>query len=129
MAVTYNVAVKTARMTATRDHFAGGTMELLSAANQVLAVFQLTEDGGAVVGATWSPDFEEWTVNGTSAAGAGTTATAVRFKTGGGSAHLTGIAVGLPDSSAELKLINTSISNGQPVVISSASITHAPDPA
>lgn len=129
MALTYNVAVKTARMTATRDHFAGGTMELLSAANQVLAAFELVEDGGAVVGATWSPDFEAWTVNGTAAAGVGTVATAARFKTSGGDAHLTGITVGLPDSSAGLKLINTSISNGQPVVISSASITHAPDPA
>lgn len=48
MAVTYATAVKTARMTATRDHFADGTLEILDASNNVLVTFGLSASGGTV---------------------------------------------------------------------------------
>ena len=54
MAVTYNAAVKTSRMTATRDYFANGTLEILTAADAVLATFGLDLAGGTVSGAVWT---------------------------------------------------------------------------
>lgn len=123
MAVVYNVAVKTVRMTATRDYFAGGSLELLSAANQVLAVFTLSGTGGTVSGDTWTLAVTAGTVQGEAAAGAGTTATQARIKNSGGDAHLTGLTVGL--SAADLVMTNTSITSGQDVTLSSGSIQHA----
>lgn len=123
MAVTYNVAVKTARMTATRDYFAGGTLELLSASSQVLAIFTLTSGGGTVSGDTWTLAVAAGTVAGQAAAGAGTTATQARIKNSGGNAHITGLTVGL--SAADLIMTNTSITSGQDVTLSSGSIQHA----
>lgn len=123
MAVIYNVAVKTARMTATRDYFAGGSLELLSAANQVLAVFTLSGTGGTVSGDTWTLAVTAGTVQGEAAAGAGTTATQARIKNSSGDAHLTGLTVGL--SAADLVMTNTSITSGQDVTLSSGSIQHA----
>lgn len=123
MAVVYNVAVKTARMTQTRDYFAGGTLELLSASSQVLAVFDLTSGGGTISGDTWTLAFDAGTVTGEAAAGVGTTATAARLKTSGGDAHLTGLTVGL--SGSDVNMTNTSITTGQDVTMNSASIQHA----
>lgn len=125
MAVIYNVAVKTARMTATRDYFAGGSLELLSASSQVLAIFNLTSGGGTVSGDTWTLAVTASTVAGQAAAGAGTTATQARIKNSGGNAHITGLTVGLSDSAADLKMTNTSITTGQDVTLSSGSIQHA----
>lgn len=123
MAVTYNVAVKTARMNATRTHFQNGKLELLSAADQVLAVFDLAASGGSVSGAVWTLAFVSPEVQGEAAAGVGTTATKARIKNSAGNAHLTGLTVGT--SAADIVLNNTSISDGQEVEMTSATITHA----
>ncbi|PWE57667.1 hypothetical protein DEM27_00185 [Metarhizobium album] len=125
----YDTTVKTARMTATRDSVANGTLEILSAANVVLATFGLDADGGSVSGDVWSLELDAATVAGEDAAGAGTTATKGRIKNSGGTVRVTGLTVGDPASSADIKLINTSISDGQDVTINSAQIQHAPDPA
>lgn len=45
MAVTYNTAVKTTRMTATRDYFANGTLEIQTSGDAVLATFGLSASG------------------------------------------------------------------------------------
>ena len=48
MPVSYTTAIKTARMTATRDYHANGTVEILTAADAVLATFGLDAAGGTV---------------------------------------------------------------------------------
>ena len=119
MAVTYNTAVKTTRMTATRDYFANGTLELQTSGDAVLATFGLSADGGSIAGAVWTLAFDASPVT---ASGTGTAAKAV-IKTSGGSAHLTGLTVGT--SGADIVLDNTNINSGQSVSLSSATITHA----
>lgn len=123
MAVTYNVAVKTDRITATRDYFANGTLELLAANDAVLAVFGLSATGGTVSGDTWTLVFDASTVSGLAAAGSGTDCTKAQIKTSGGSAHLTGLTVGL--SGADIILDNVNIAEGQDVTLTSATIQHA----
>ncbi len=119
MAVTYNVAVKTSRMTATRDYFANGTLEIQTSGDAVLATFGLSASGGTIAGAVWTLAFDASPVT---ASGTGTAAKAV-IKTSGGSGHLTGLTVGT--SGADIVLDNTSINSGQSVSLSSATITHA----
>jgi hypothetical protein len=119
MPVTYTNAVKTPRMTATRDHFASGTLEIQTAADAVLATYALTVAGGSVTGDTWTLAFDASTV---AATGAGTAAKAV-VKNSGGTANLTGLTVGT--SGADINLDNTSIAVDQNVTLSSATIQHA----
>jgi hypothetical protein len=119
MPVTYTNAVKTPRMTATRDHFVSGTLEIQTSGDAVLATFTLTNPGGTISGAVWTLAFAASTVT---ASGAGTAAKAV-LKTSGGTANLTGLTVGT--SGSDINLNNTSITAGQSVTISAATITHA----
>jgi hypothetical protein len=120
MAVTYAAAVKTARMTATRDHFADGTLEIGTAGMaSVLATFGLSATGGSVSGSVWTLAFDASTV----AASATGVAAAAQIKNSGGTANLTGLTVGT--SGSDINLDNTSINSGQNVTLSSATITHA----
>lgn len=129
MPVIYDAAVKTARMNAVRTSVADGALELLSNANQVLASFGLAADAGAVAGDTWTLALDANTVNGLVAAGAGTNATKARIKDGGGTVRVSGLTVGAVGSGAQLEMLNTSISSGQPVTLNAATIKHAPDAA
>lgn len=119
MAVTYNVAVKEDRMTATRDYFADGTLEIMTSADAVLVTFGLSSGGGSVSGDTWTLAFDADTV---AATGTGTAAKA-QIKDSNGDAHLTGLTVGT--SASDIILDNTSINTGQDVTMSSATIQHA----
>lgn len=119
MAVTYATAVKTARITATRDHFANGTLEILTSADAVLATFGLSATGGTISGGTWTLAFDASTVTAT---GTGTAAKA-QIKTAGATANLTGLTVGT--SGADINLDSVSITTGQSVTLSSATIAHA----
>ena len=120
MAVTYATAVKTARMTATRDHFASGTLEIGTAGMAaVLATFTLSASGGTIANDVWTLAF----ANGTVTASAAGMAAAARIKNSGGTANLTGLTVGT--SGSDINLNNTSIANGQSVTLTSATITHA----
>jgi hypothetical protein len=125
MAVTYATAVKTARITATRDHFANGTLEILAANDTVLAIFGLSATGGSISGAVWTLAFDASPVAGEAGAGAGTDATKAQIKTSGASANLTGLTVGLVGSGADIELDNVNIASGQNVGLSSGTITHA----
>lgn len=121
MAVNYAIAVKTDRMTATRDHFANGTLEIGTAGmGTVLATFGLSASGGTVSGDTWTLTFDASTVAG-SAAG---DALEARVVNASAANNLTGLTVGL--SGTDIILDNTSIANGQNVTLSSAAIQHAP---
>ena len=120
MAVTYDASVKTARITATRDAVANGTLEIGTASMaSVLATFGLSATSGTVSGSVWTLAFDAGTV----AAGASGTAAAARIKDSGGTARITGLTVGT--SGSDINLDNTSINSGQNVTLSSATITHA----
>lgn len=129
MPVIYDAAIKTARMNAVRTLVADGALELLSNANQVLASFGLAGDAGAVAGDTWTLALDGETVNGAAAAGAGTNAVKARVKDVGGTVRISGLTVGAVGSGAQLEMLNTSISSGQPVTLNEATIKHAPDAA
>lgn len=119
MAVTYNVAVRTSRLNATRTYFQGGTLEIQTSTGTPIAVFTLTSTGGSVTGNVWTLAFNASTV----AAGASGTAAQAVVKTSGGAAHLTGLTVGT--SGSDITIDNTSINSGQNVTLSSATIQHA----
>ena len=122
MAVTYNVAVKTARMTATRDYFADGTLEIGTAGmGAVLATFGLSAGGGSISGDTWTIAVDAATVV---ASGTGTAA-AARFKNNGGSSHLTGLTVTLTGGGGDLTLDNTSLVSGQNATFTGGTLQHA----
>lgn len=118
MAVTYNAAVKTARITATRDHFANGTLEIRGSTT-VLATFGLDADGGDISGDTWTLVFDAATV---AATAAGEADNAI-IKTSGGDAHLTGLTVGT--SGTDIILDNVNIADGQNVTLTGATVQHA----
>lgn len=119
MGVTYAAAAKTARMTATKDHFANGTLVIMTAADAVLATFTLTAAAGSVATDTWTLGFVAATV---SAGGTGT-ATKAEIRTSGAAANITGLTVGT--AATDIILDNTSIASGQNVTLSSAAIQHA----
>lgn len=125
MAVTYNAAVKTDRITATRDYFANGTLEIQAADNTVLAIFGLSATGGTIAGDTWTLVFDAGTVTGEAGAGTGKVATKAQIKDSVGNAHLTGLTVGLTSSGSDVELDNVNIADGQNVTLSSATIQHA----
>lgn len=119
MAVTYNVAVKTARMTETRDYFADGTLEIQTSGDAVLATFALTAGGGSITTDTWTLAFDASTVE----ASAGGTAAKAVIKNSAAAAHLTGLTVGT--SASDIILDSVSFTSGQDVTLSSATIQHA----
>ena len=121
MAVNYSNAVKSARMTATRDHFANGTLEILTSGDALLVTFGLSADGGTITGSgtEWTLAFDASTV---AAAGTGVAAKA-QIKNASATAGLTGLTVG--EGTGDIQLDNTDINNGQSVSLSSAKITHA----
>ena len=120
MAVTYNTAVKTSRMTATMTYFSNGTIEILTAADGVLVTFGLGAPAGSVTGNVWTLTPLD---AGTVAATAAGTANKAQIKNSGGSAHITGLTVGT--SGTDVILDNLVIANGQNVTLSTATITHA----
>lgn len=122
MAVTYNNALRSARMNAVIEHIDAGT----GAANLIitdgsatlvtipLADPSFTESGGVI------------TMQGVPRSGDATatgTATAARIEAGGGTAVVTGLTVGT--SGAEINLNSVAISSGQTVTLNSGTITHA----
>lgn len=119
MAVTYTTAMKTDRMTATRDLVADGTLEILTAADAVLVTFGLSVAGGTVTGDTWTLTFDASTV----AATATGTAAKAQVKDSVGTAQITGLTVG--EGTGDVSLDNTDINNGQNVELTSATIQHA----
>jgi hypothetical protein len=128
----YDTTVKTARMTATRDVFAGGDVQLLAANDDVLLTAPLSAAGGTVSGATWTFQFgaeSDATITVTaSGGGTGTAATKARMRDSGGTVRLTGITVGLAGSGAGVIVGNTSIATGQSVTVGPGELNHAPDP-
>lgn len=126
-APTYSTAMKEDRMEATRDLVADGTLEVQDVGNNALVTYALTLTGGTVLGAVWTLAFDNNTVAGAAAAGAGTTADHGVIKDSGGTTQISSLSVGTADTA--IIIDNTSIAEGQNVTISSAIITHSADPA
>lgn len=118
MPVTYSVGAKNARMTATRDACANGTLELTTGADAVLASIGLSTAGGTVTGGVWTLTFDGPVV----ASAAGTAALA-RIRNNAGTVIVSGLTVGT--SGAEVTLDNATFAAGQQVTINAFTITHA----
>jgi hypothetical protein len=97
--VIYDIGAKTARMTATRNHFAGGSLEILDAKGTVLARIPISREGGTVARDKWTIQFDGSAGNPPLGIALGSAKTA-RIKTSSGSSDLTGLTVGMRDSKA-----------------------------
>lgn len=126
MAVNYSTALKTTRMQAVADAIDGdvgaGTLEICSAAYaSVLAVLTLADPCGTVSGAVLTfdttPAIEDASANATG------TAAIARIKDNSGDIIVQGLTVGT--SGTDIILTSTSITAGQLVQITSATITHS----
>ncbi len=128
MAVTYTTAVKTSRMTATRDAIDGGgaagRIEIgTTSMASILATITLGYSGattGTISGAVLT--LAGFPRSDTSADNTGTAA-AARIRTSAATDVVTGLTVGT--SGTDVVLDSTSITAGQTVTLSSATITHA----
>lgn len=126
MPVTYSVGAKNARMTATRDACADGTLEILTSADAVLASIGLSTAGGTVTGGVWTLTFD-----GSVTATAAGTAAKARIKNSAGTVTVSGLGVAMPPPSGQsqapdtVTLDNTSIATGQVVSLGAFTITHA----
>lgn len=122
MSVTYSTALKNTRMNAVVSAIdAGsshGTIEICSAAYAaVLAAVPLSDPCGSVSGGVLT-----FTMPQTVAAAASGTAAIARMKDSDGNVVVSGLTVGL--SGADIVLDSLSITAGQTVGISSATLTH-----
>lgn len=120
MPMTYSTGAKNARMTATRDACADGTLEILTSADAVLASIGLSTAGGTVTGGVWTLTFD-----GAATATAAGTAAKARIKNSAGTVAVDGLTVSATGGSGDVKLDNTAIASGQSVSPGSFTITHA----
>ncbi len=126
MPVTYSVGAKNARMTATRDACADGTLEILTSADAVLASIGLSTAGGTVTGGVWTLTFD-----GSATATAAGTAAKARIKNSAGTVVVSGLGVAMPPPAGQsqaadtVTLDNTSIASGQTIALGTVTITHA----
>lgn len=115
---------KTAMVTAYRDTCADGTLEILSSADVVIAIFGLSASGGTISGSTWNFAYDaSGATTGLPAAGSATQAAKARIKRVAGSVEVSGMTVTLPGGGGSVQLNNVWISNGQDVGLSSGSLS------
>lgn len=120
----YDNVIKAARLNATRNELVNGTLELLSAADDVLVVYTLDATAGSVTTDTWTLTFVSTSATGTAAAGAGTDATKAQIKNSGGTIRVTDLSVGT--AAADIILDNPNIAESQTVNITgAATVVHA----
>lgn len=103
MAVIYTSALRTTRMTATRDACAGGALQLHDAGGNVLSSHTLSSSGGTVADGIWTLAFAD----ATAAATASGTATAARIRSSS----------------------NADVATGWPAIMARVAASDAPDRA
>lgn len=123
MPIIYDETTKNDRMTAVRDRAAGGDLQVMDAADVVLATFPLTAQAGAVATATWTMEFVDLTV---AAITAGEVAKA-RIRDSGGVVRVSGLTAGT--AGTDVIVNNTTVVQGQNVTVTAGHLNHAPDPA
>lgn len=124
MAVTYETAVKTARMQAVVTQIDEGTgagkLKIRDGSNNILATFTLADPCGTVSGAVltfaFDPDIS-------ATAGATGTATNAIITDSDDETKISGLTVGV--GTGDIQLDSTSITSGQTVTITAGTITHA----
>lgn len=126
----YDNVIKSARLNATRGELLNGTLEIMSAADAVLAVFTLSATAGTVTTDTWTLAFTSTASVGTAAAGAGTNATKARIKNSGAVVRVTdlsvGVATGVPETEPDITIDNANIAESQAVnIVGAATVVHA----
>lgn len=123
MAVTYTTAVKNARLSAVVSQIGStGVLEIgTTGMATVLATIALDATAGTASGGVLT--FSGFPKSDASADATGTAAAARIRTASGGTDIVTGLSVGT--SGSDINLNSTSISAGQTVTISSATITHA----
>lgn len=127
MAFTYNTAVQSARMTAVRDAIdagaGAGKLEIGTAGmGTVLATITLGDPSGTVTNGVLT--LSGFPRSDTSADNTGTAA-AARIRDSNNTDIITGLTVTLAGNGGDIILDSLSITAGQTVTISSATITHA----
>lgn len=124
MAVTYETAVKTARMQAVVTQIDEGTgagkLKIRDGSNNILATFTLADPCGTVSGAVLTFDFDP---DISATAGATGTATNAIITDSDDETKISGLTVGV--GTGDIQLDSTSITNGQTVTITAGTITHA----
>lgn len=104
--MSYGIETKTARMAATRDQANGGFIDLLTGAGAVLATFPLDNPCGTVAADVWTITGFPKTVAATAASTSLAPVATARVRAAGGAIVKSGLAVGLPASSAPVKIDN-----------------------
>ena len=124
MAVTYSTAAKTARMSAVIGEIDGGAgagkLVIRTSGNSVLATITLTDPCGTASAGVLTFDFDP-DISAT-ATGTGTAANAI-ITDSNDVTVISGLTVGT--SGSDINLDSTSITTGQTVTITAATITHA----
>ena len=124
MAVTYETAVKTARMQAVVTQIDEGTgagkLKIRDGSNNILATFTLADPCGTVSGAVLTFDFDP---DISATAGANGTATNAIITDSDDETKISGLTVGV--GTGDIQLDSTSITSGQTVTITAGTITHA----
>lgn len=119
MAVNLDNTTKDAVMTAIRNVVPSGTLEIGTAGmGSVLATFTLSALGGSTASQVWTLDFAASPVT----ASATGVAAAAQIKNSGGTVRISGLTVGT--SGTDIVLDSTSITSGQDVDLTAATITH-----
>lgn len=123
MAVTYTIAVKNARLTAVVTQIgATGVLEIgTTGMASILATIALNSTAGTAASGVLT--FSGFPKSDTSADNTGTAAAARIRTASGGTDIVTGLTVGT--SASDINLDSVSITAGQTVTITSATITHA----
>ena len=124
MTVTYTTAVKTARMNAVKDQIDGGTgagkLKIRNSSDTILATITLSDPCGTVTNGVLT--FSGTPLSDTSADASGTAANAI-ITDSSDTTVISGLTVGT--SGSDIILDSVSITAGQTVTITAATITHA----
>lgn len=124
MAVTYSTAAKTARLTAVINEIdagvGAGKLKIRDSGNVVLATITLTDPSGTASAGVLTFDFDPDIS--TTASATGTAANAI-ITDSADVTVISGLTVGT--SGSDINLDSTSITTGQTVTITTATITHA----
>lgn len=124
MAVTYNTTLKNTRMTDVVTAIGtGGYLNIYTTGlGTLLASIALSNPAGTVSGGVLTFSGTPLTESSANASGTAAAATVTTAVNGGGTVIISGLTVS--STSGDIVLSSTNIVSGQPVTITSASITH-----
>ncbi len=123
MSVVYNATLKNTRMTDVVTAIgATGFLNIKSATPTLLASIPLANPAGTVTGAVLTFSGTPLTESSANASGTASSATVSTAANEGGTIVITGLTVGT--AATDIVLSSTNIVAGQPVTITSATITH-----